>query len=216
MSSGRYVERHENHEAQPPWWHLALCAAIGAGVCVVVDIVTKQEASAITMIGNGMRIVLAIQRSTWLAIIVVVAAAVGLCFVFQPKSKKSAFGLGLGILSFIMVTVPGSLPPLPTNSDSTDVYIYLENGPEETFDQVIVKVWDLDKNRPVGQTKYMARDRRLFFVLEDPHIYTVHIEVRGYRALDREIDLQSDPPEIHLSFTLEKSFVPLFLQRLTR
>jgi len=82
---------------------LFLSAAIGAVFSALSDIVQKDKASAIVTLSQK---IFASSFPPIYVLILVVALAAALCFVFEPETKPKAFYLGASVLALAMTLVP--------------------------------------------------------------------------------------------------------------
>lgn len=97
---------------------LYLCAAIGGLVATLADVVQKEEASATAKLTSVAALHLdTILHPLWTLWLLVFLSGL-LCFVFQPRDRRSAFAIGAGVIAMIMTVTPydqpaSGLPPAP-------------------------------------------------------------------------------------------------------
>jgi hypothetical protein len=194
-------------------WHLVLAAAVGGVMCLLFDMAAKAHASSVLAIANGLR-GLSVPSPHIVAVALLIALAMALCFVFDPDSKKKSFYLGASILAIGFTLVPYAEPPrLRAEPNSTEIAVELVNPDGAFIDRVTVTVWDGRKSKVLGRSVY--NEAKFRFYLE-PGEYVVSVEVTEYKLVDRSLDLRGDPPTVSLRIELERSPWPMFLQRAFR
>ena len=89
---------------------LFICAAIGGLCAAIADVVQKDDASAVSKITSvAARNLDLLVKPLWV-LLGLVALAMLLCFVFQPRGRRSAFGIGAGVIATIMTVTPYQQP----------------------------------------------------------------------------------------------------------
>jgi len=91
---------------------IIVSAGIGAFVAVLADILQKDQASAILKLSQASTAIL--HLSPVYIIPLLVALAIGLCFIFDAGTKKRAFYLGASVLSIIMLAAPNADRGVPS------------------------------------------------------------------------------------------------------
>lgn len=89
---------------------LFACAAIGGLCAAVADVVQKDDASAVSKITSvAARNLDLLVKPLWVLMGLVLLAML-LCFVFQPRGRRSSFGIGAGVIATIMTVTPYQQP----------------------------------------------------------------------------------------------------------
>lgn len=98
---------------------LFACAAIGGLCAAVADVVQKDDASAVSKITSVAARNLDLMIKPLWVLMGLVLLAVLLCFVFQPRGRRSSFGIGAGVIATIMTVTPYQQPltGLPVDGD---------------------------------------------------------------------------------------------------
>jgi hypothetical protein len=116
----------DDKDAKAPLGHRAaatlfICAAIGGLCAAVADVVQKDDASAVSKITSvAARNLDLLVKPLWV-LLGRVTLAMLLCFVFQPRGRRAAFGIGAGVIATIMTVTPYQQPltglPITENED---------------------------------------------------------------------------------------------------
>lgn len=86
------------------------CAAIGGLCAAIADVVQKDDASAVSKITSVAARNLELSVKPLWVLLGLVVLAMLLCFVFQPRARRSAFGIGAGVIATIMTVTPYQQP----------------------------------------------------------------------------------------------------------
>ncbi|MCQ1855815.1 hypothetical protein [Neorhizobium galegae] len=87
------------------------CSAIGGFIAAIADVVQKEEASAVSKLTSMSARQLQVTMQPLWILLVLVALAAALCFVFQPTDRRHSFGIGMAIIAIIMTVTPYRQPP---------------------------------------------------------------------------------------------------------
>src|SRR4051794_3645390 len=90
---------------------LGLSAATGGLLAVLSDIAQKQEASAVEHLKSALTGVLGVRTYPVVVVVMLIALAVALSFIFSAESNTKAFYIGARILAIMMTAVPYNAPP---------------------------------------------------------------------------------------------------------
>jgi hypothetical protein len=210
-------------------------SAVGASAAVLADLTQKNEASALLKIGE-------VVGTTWLAVLIVVALAVAVCFIFECATPRRAFYTGASVLTILMATVPYKVPPsINTNPDKVAVVAPQQTswllGPSVAYAQtrtaavapVTLRVnLTTSDGQPVTRALLTLRDPESdaivarsslsgasFDLYPAPGRYVLVVEVPGYSITRREVDLHAGHPR-RLDIRLDADAIPLPIQRLYR
>src|SRR3989442_15116421 len=83
---------------------------VGAIVAVLADLMQKDVASAILRMGEVLGDTLHTPSPSVVAMVVVIALAVVVCFIFECDTTTKAFYTGVSILTIVMTAVPYKAP----------------------------------------------------------------------------------------------------------
>lgn len=98
-------------------------AAIGGFLTAIADLAQKSEASAVVKLTSVASTYLQLGIKPVIILLILTLLAMGLCLVFQPVDRKTAFATGAGVIAVIMTTIPFTQEPdgRPATTDSKEV-----------------------------------------------------------------------------------------------
>ena len=88
-----------------------LSGSVGAFVATLSDAIFHKEASAVVKISDAIEVIFQISFSRVLAMCLIVALGTVLVSIFGATTRKGAFYIGAGVISFLMTFVPYDVPP---------------------------------------------------------------------------------------------------------
>ncbi|HXQ27839.1 MAG TPA: carboxypeptidase-like regulatory domain-containing protein [Gemmatimonadales bacterium] len=215
---------------------------MGALVAVLADLMQKSEASAVLKMASIISTAFRIGFSPVYAVLLLMALAVVLSFVFEAETGKKSFYVGASILSIVMLMTPYQAPPslsttpqagrLPPTAPTafewpwgTPIALAAPTGVSHTV-PLTVSLRTAD-GKPIPQATVTLENadthavvgqsvftKSQFTVYEAPGPYTLTIAVEGYRVEERQLSLAQQPTSV--SVTLTPTWVPVTFQRMLR
>lgn len=195
---------------------LVLSAFVGGVICVLADLIQKDDASAILLIGRKLDKVIGIPSPTLIAIGIILVIAASLPLIFESGTKKGAFYAGASVLAILMTITPYKAPPeLKREPNSVEINLSITTQDGGPVEGAMVTVTPLDKSSGKTRARSKSQGSQLTFFLEGGS-YRVTVELAGYETEVRNLLLREGSPPQSLSITLQPSSTPLFIQRILR
>jgi hypothetical protein len=193
---------------------IALSALVGAFLCVLADLTQKTEASAIINMGNALGEILNVAHTEIVAICIVLVLAIALCLIFDVSNKRNAFYLGASVLALMMTLTPYKLPPgFKTTPNSVEVILQIRDSDGKPITGATVTLRSADERTILARTR-LAGDSFRFY--QAGGRYRLSVEMPGFQRDVRDLNLQEGSPAQLISVTLQRSSIPLFIQRIFR
>ena len=190
---------------------IAISGAIGGILCIIADLAQKSEASAIITIGRNLNLILNLPYANIITFIVITGIGVGLCFIFDVKTKQKAFYMGASVLAIMMTLVPYNAPPnLKSTPNSVKVNVIVKTEDKKPLGKVVVTLLDSRTKRLVGKSNYQSGR---FYFYQSGGNYRMILEASGYRTEERDLVLVEGTRPISITVELKCSSTPIFLQR---
>jgi len=221
---------------------LGLSAATGGLLAVLSDIGQKQDASAVEHLKSALTGVLGIRTYPVVVVVMLIALAVALSFIFSADSNKKAFYIGASILAIMMTAVPYNTPPslsaVPTAKSAAAPVslgwwnrlmipgqVYAQSAPANARSYPVDVHLQTENGKAVSSATFTVIDANSGEVLGrstvnsgDYTFYapsrrcTLRVQVDGYAIVDRQLS----PASRAMSIQLTASAVPTAIQRIFR
>ncbi len=190
---------------------ILIAGAVGGVFCVFCDYFIKNNESIISKMFEMMSADFNIPAIAGFMILAVLLPllSVGLCFVFEPDRKSTAFYMGASVLAFAFNFIPVDFDQLKAHPNSAKISVSLSVPVEAKIGGVTVTVRE-ESDKTIGRSKY--KERAFYFYL-DKGSYDMRIEVPGYEIIEQQIEVLNDDDQ-KFGFTLVPSVIPTVIQKL--
>src|SRR5713101_7912203 len=103
-----------------PLFNLFMAAAFGSICCGFADLFNNKEAAAVLKIGEVIRLLYPpFGGNYWIALVMLIAFSIGLCWIYQPQTRVDAFLRGLSVFAVLSAASPynSKLTSQPSNPE---------------------------------------------------------------------------------------------------
>jgi len=221
---------------------LGLSAATGGLLAVLSDIGQKQDASAVEHLKSALVGVLGVRTYPAVVVLMLIALAVALSFIFSADSNKKAFYIGASILAIMMTAVPYNAPPsltaiptaksaaAPVSMEWWDRFmipgqVHAQSTPPSASGYSVDVHLQTDNGKAVSSATFTLIDAGSGEILGRSTVRsgeytfyapnrrcTLRVQVDGYAIVDRPLS----PASRTMTIQLTASGVPTSIQRIFR